>query len=48
MGYPKGDTPLPPQGGGGSSFHAKVVGTLPAVPYLVILIYKHETLVFFP
>jgi hypothetical protein len=32
MGYPKGDTPLPPWGGGGgSNYRAKGVGTLPAV-----------------
>ena len=40
-GVSQGDTPSPPPppgGGGGSKSRAKVVGTVPAVPYLVILI----------
>jgi hypothetical protein len=39
MGYPKGDTPLPPPrgGGGGSRYRAKVVGTLYAVPYCITI-----------
>ena len=50
MGYPKGIPPPPGGGGGGggSTFHAKVVGTILAVPYLVIVVYKHKTLIAFP
>jgi len=38
-GVSQGDTPLPPRGGGGgdSKFHAKVVGTLYAVPYCITI-----------
>jgi hypothetical protein len=50
-GVSQGDTPPPPRGGGGGGEQLSCQGGLARFVlrrYLVILIYKHETLIAFP